>query len=473
MAGLKNLTRVETVRLGHTTWELLDEDGVPIQAFAYFCEKNWDYAFTTQKRYAEVVAGFLDYLIEAKAFGASSAPTKRYLNDVITTYPLLLRDGSRKLWKIISESLELNPENKWIADLCSTFERKPLGQGSFSNTLAAINRFLSLSEMLAVEAYDRAQLLGLEHSDTYSSLISALSGADMLSAVEKRNMRMNSVLGSVIRFRGERLKRPRRLTMPSTHAQDDLRSLDFPIDYVLSLASAATSWRDRALWLLLAASGIRVSEALNLQWSDIDFKNQTIYVLDPRGRRLGEDMTAEERLRFKGRVVSMTYLIQPFRQAFFQALEKYVKHEYVPLRNKSEGNYVFQYVEPELRGKPYVGVSAGALNKSFKAACKRAGVPPPVVGEQKHWTVHTLRHLYGVYMLNDFPVDPKLNRFGLELAEVQVLMGHRNINSTKIYARKKRRSLERLLAQADQYLLGLNEEQLLAIPRDSNGGNCD
>ncbi len=87
MAGLKNLTRVETQRLGHTTWDLIDNDGVPVQAFSYYCEKNWDYAFATQKRYAEVVAGFLDYLVEAKAFGTSLAPTKRHLNEVIDAYP--------------------------------------------------------------------------------------------------------------------------------------------------------------------------------------------------------------------------------------------------------------------------------------------------------------------------------------------------------------------------------------------------
>jgi len=472
MSGLKNFTRVQTTQSGHTTWLLLDEQGIPVPAFSYFCKKNWDYAFATQKRYAEVVAGFLDYLVEANAFGTSSAPSKRYLNEVIDAYPVILRDGTRVVWARTVSSLKQNPENKWLADVSHNLERVPLALSSFSNTLAAINRFLRLSESLAVEAFEQAKLLGLEHKDSFSSLITALSGAERLSELEKRNMRMNSVLGSVMRFRGEGLTRPRRLTTPGAPVQTDLRNLDFPIDYVLPLASAATSWRDRALWLLLAASGIRVSEALNLQWSDIDIKNQKVYVLDPAGRRLGGDMTTQEKARFKGREVSMTYLIQPFRQAFFQALEQYVVSEYVPPRNKSDGDFVFQYVEPGLRGKPYVGVSDSALNKNFKAACERANVPQSNVGK-KHWPQHSLRHLYGVYMVNDFPVAPEKGRFGLELAEVQVLMGHKSIASTRIYARKKRRSIERLLTQADQYLLGLSEGQLLAIPRDPNGDGHD
>lgn len=179
-------------------------------------------------------------------------------------------------------------------------ERKPLAAGSFSNTLAAINRFLRLSESLAIEAYERAKLLGIEHNDTYSSLIAALSGSETLSVAERRNMRMNSVLGSVMRLRGEGMTRPRRLVNPVEPVQLDLRNFDFPLDYVLSLANAATSWRDRCLWLLLAASGIRVSEALNLQWSDIDIQNQKVYVLDPKRRRLGGDLTEQEKYGSRG-----------------------------------------------------------------------------------------------------------------------------------------------------------------------------
>lgn len=472
MGRLKNFTRVETVRLGCSTWELLDDQGEPVEAYSHFCIKNSDYAFATQKRYAEVVASFLDYLAEADAFGTFSAPSKRYLNDVISAYPVLLRDGSRSLGNRVSAALKQNPQDKWLADVCKSLERKPLAASSFSNTLAAINRFLRLSESLAVEAYERATILGVSHQDSYSSLIVALAGTERISPAEKRNMRINSVLGSVIRFRGQGLTRPRRITNPSAPVQIDLRNLDFPLEFVLPLASVANSWRDRALWLLLAASGVRVSEALSIQWSDIDIPNHKVYVLDPRGRRLGGDLTASERVRFKGREVSMTYLIQPFRQAFFLALEQYVKSEFVPPRNRTEGDFVFQYVEAGLRGKPYIGVSDAALSKNFKSACERASVPPPFLGK-KHWTLHSLRHLYGVYMLNDYPVDAENGHFGLNLEEVQVLMGHKRISSTKIYARMKRRSIERLLAQSDQYLMSLDDRQLLDIPRHRVGVSHD
>ncbi len=460
MSALKNVTRVKSVKLGHSTWLLLDDAGMPIEAFSYYCEKNRDFAFSTQKRYAEVVSRFIDYLIEANAFGVPA--TKKHLNAVIDAYPLLLRDGSIGLAEKLRRTIAANTEDEWLLKVAQCLNQPPLRPGSFSNTLAAVNRFLRLSEALAIEAFEKAALAGIKHNDSYNDLIRALSGTTALSAFEVRTMRQNSVLGSVIRFKSEGITRPRRLTTSANPSQDDIHHLDFPMESVLSLAQAATSHRDRSLWLLLAASGIRVSEALNLQWADVNPESQEVHIYDPAGRRLGGDMTPNERVRFKGRTVSMTYLIQPFRQAFFRALEDYVKHEFVPGRNAASCSFVFQYIEPSRRGQALQGISDAALSANFKAACNKAGVP---TDSSRQWTIHSLRHMYGVYMVNDFPVDHALGKYGLELAEVQVLMGHKDIKSTRHYARKKRRVLEHKLRQSDERLFGLANFDLLKLPK--------
>lgn len=456
--GLKNVARVKTTKQGQPTWLLLDKAGIPIEAFSYYCEKNRDFAVSTQKRYAEVVSRFIDYLIEAEAFGVPA--TKKHLNAVIDAYPLLLRDGSKGLEERLNKTIADNPEDGWLLRVAQSLDQSSLRPTSFSNTLAAINRFLRLSEALAIESFEKATLVGIEHNESYKDLIKALSGTTKLSVLEVRNMRHNSVLGSVIRFKSEGLTRPRRVTTSVATTQDDIHHLDFPMEFVMPLARAATSNRDRALWLLLSASGIRVSEALNLQWADVNPETQEIFIYDPAGRRLGSDMTPNERARFKGRTVSMTYLIQPFRQAFFGALEDYIKHEFVPGPDAGSSNLVFQYIEPGRRGQPLRGVSDAALTENFKAACERAGVPTLL---SRQWTLHSLRHMYGVYMLNDFPVDPAAGKYGLELAEVQVLLGHRSISSTRHYARKKRRRLEQKLQQADEQLLGLADSELLQL----------
>ncbi len=72
--------------------------------------------------------------------------------------------------------------------------------------------------------------------------------------------------------------------------------------------------------------------------------------------------------------------------------------------------------------------------------------------------------MYGVYMVNDFPVNPQLGQFGLPLVDVQMMMGHANISSTEHYARTKHRRLEAKLAASDQAMLGMTAEELAALP---------
>ncbi len=126
--SLKNVTREDSVRYGKHTWLLRDADGNPIAAYSYFCEKNRDYAFTTQKRYAEVVALFVDYLIEAQAFGVPA--TKRHLNAVIDAYPILLRDGSAALSERLAESIDQYPEDAWLLEVAQSLRRQPLNESA-------------------------------------------------------------------------------------------------------------------------------------------------------------------------------------------------------------------------------------------------------------------------------------------------------------------------------------------------------
>jgi integrase len=260
------------------------------------------------------------------------------------------------------------------------------------------------------------------------------------------------------------MSRPRRLALRQHGVQDDTHRRDFPIQCVIPLANMATSKRDKALWLFLAASGTRASEARNLQWTDIDPATQEVFIFDPLGRRLGGDMTQQERIRFKGRTVSMTYLIQPFKQLFFEALAEYVNEEYVPSRDERDAGFVFQYIEPRRRGVPYVSASDASLNANFHIACERVSLQlePEMRNVLDGRTLHSLRHMYGVYMVNDFPVDLKEGRFGLELSEVQILMGHKELRTTRHYARPKRQSLQSKLLLADQQLLGSSSNNCVA-----------
>jgi integrase len=455
------VVRVERARHGQRTWELRTLDGETVHAFSVFCERNADYSERTQKRYAETVSRFLDYLFEADVFGRQPV-TSRYLNSVIEAYPLLLRDGSEVTAARVTKRLAETPEDAWLAKVASALRWRPMKPGSFSNTLAAVNRFLALSELLSKEAYEQARVLGIDHHGRRERLIKALEGEVAVSGREIVQMRQNSMLGSVSKFVSKGIKRPRRLKVSTGPVQLDQRNRDFPLAYIDALVNAAQSWRDKALWLLLAASGIRTSEARNLLLDDIDFEQQQVWVLDPSGRRYSAPREVQGQPRFKGRVVATTYLFPPLRQAFYKALEQYLKHEYVPCTKPGQPRYLFQYIEPTRRGQPLINASDAALAKSFKSAGQRAGVPLPPNGDD--WTPHSLRHLYGVYMLNDYPLAPEQGRFGLELVEVQMLMGHANIRSTQVYARSKQHRLVTRLQASDEALLSLAADELALLP---------
>lgn len=456
--ALKNFVRTEVLRQGTTSWRLATHSGVVVPAFDHFCDSLLDYPLATRKRYAEAASRFLDYLVEAGVFGQTAATAKR-LNEVIEAYPRFLRDGSAGLISRI-RARGHTPDDDWLVAVAEALEWKPLK--SQSNTLAAVNRFLSLSETLAREELERAASMGIGGTDSPASLIKALDGHTTLTPHEVARLRQATLLGGVAKYAGKGIRKAKRLRSLDREAQEDLRNKDFPLALLPALLEAANCWRDKALWLLLASSGIRCSEALNLVLDDIDFDLQQVFVLDPAGRRFPLPDALQGEPRFKGRTVATTYLFPPLRQQFFTALRRYLEEEFVPLHVPGQSQFVFQYVEPTMRGQPLVNASDAAMNKPIKAAAMRAGIPGPITGRQ--WTLHSLRHLYGVYMLNDYPIAPAQGRFGIPLTDVQMLMGHKSIKTTAKYARPKIARLVAKLQASDQEMLGLTSAERQLLP---------
>jgi integrase len=419
-------------------------DGVEIPAFSHYCKKILGLATSSHKRYAEVVAHLIEYLIVAKVLGFSAS--RRHINAVLDAYPRILQLGSVSLLRHVQAAK--NPDDAWLIPVLGDLEIEPIADASFSNTLAPINNFLTLSENLAFEAFEKASIMGLNHGEDYRTLFDLLEDHPRLSAIEVQNMRSNSMLGSVIRFRSQGIVRPRGTSSHRRVTDLEAESKAFPFEEVMALANAATSYRDRAFWLGLAASGLRTSEVKALTWDRLNINTQEVFVMDPRGLRFGKDVKREDVLRFKGRATSFTYLIYQFKVAFFEALALYVRHEYVPQKGLGP-HYIFQYVDTARRGQPFIDASDAAILKNFQSCCERARISPRLNGGS--WAPHSLRHMYAVYMHNDLPLED--GTFGLSLAEVSALIGHASVISTAIYARKKRDLLRSKIQSADQILM--------------------
>lgn len=460
--ALRYVKRKEIASQGTHTWALIGPDGCGISVFDEFCRRIKDYAYATKRRYIVVVSRFIDFLYAVRVLG-EGAVTKRVVNEAIDHYLLLLRYGeniSFSMGNATQKSYEPGDQRKEAAlrEIAHRLRIKPLKR--WDNTIAALNRFLRVCENLEHEAHEiaivRAKIertVVQASTVDYMPLLEAIAGSKFLSESEVRHIRYASMLGGVIRYRAGELQRPRGLSAGRKRgAQQHLDVLDFPMNWFKNLLTASTTWRDRALWALLAASGIRRSEALNMTWDLIDINAEQVYVLDPDLLRYGRDVQTMERAdRFKGRTVSWTYLRMPYRQQFFEILLQYRRYEYILPADGN--NFVFQYLQSQYRGKPLREAADSTLNELFTDAVARAGVPPPSARlKGNRWTVHSLRHAYGMYMLNDFRV-PGQPYPGLTEAEVQQLMGHKDINSTRIYARPKKERLMQKLEAHDQAVL--------------------
>ena len=143
--------------------------------------------------------------------------------------------------------------------------------------------------------------------------------------------------------------------------------------------------RDRLILELLYATGVRVSELINIKISDIDISNQSIKILG------------------KGKKERIVY----FNDVACNLLNKYFGI-YNSL-NKKNLDYLF------LNKKGDKLTTAGIsyiLNKIIKKVCFN-----------KHITPHMLRHSFATHLLNN----------GCDLLTVQELLGHSSISTTGIY----------------------------------------
>ncbi len=149
----------------------------------------------------------------------------------------------------------------------------------------------------------------------------------------------------------------------------------------------AMYWRDRGILEVLYATGMRVSELVNLRVGDLDLNGAICTVFG------------------KGSKERLVPLGGPARTS----LERYLRQVRTRLdEGKGEGKVFLNH-----RGHP---LSRAAVWEMVKKYTKRAGVQGKV-------SPHTFRHSFATHLLEG----------GADLAAVQELLGHADISTTQIY----------------------------------------
>lgn len=161
------------------------------------------------------------------------------------------------------------------------------------------------------------------------------------------------------------------------------------IDLLLSQADPrdAKGCRDKAMLELLYATGIRVSELINLNTDDINYEVGIIRCAGNKGER-----------------------VIPVYHTALLAVQAYVKRvRYLCVADDQEKSL-------------FVNMSGQRLSrqgfwKIIKQYAKQAGI-------KKDITPHTLRHSFAAHLLEN----------GAQLKDIQEMLGHSDISSTQVYA---------------------------------------
>ena len=162
-----------------------------------------------------------------------------------------------------------------------------------------------------------------------------------------------------------------------------------PADELAAFTATLHTWRDRALVALLVGAGLRLSEALGLRLADLDWGGRQVFVRRGKGGRQRWAMAPEPA---------------------WAALKTYVDTER-PEPESSE-NHTFVVLHGHHRGQP---LTANAVQSIFRRHRVEAGAPNVMP--------HRLRHTCGT----------DLHRAGMPLEFLQEQLGHRRIDSTRLY----------------------------------------
>jgi integron integrase len=186
---------------------------------------------------------------------------------------------------------------------------------------------------------------------------------------------------------------------------------------------ACLAGKNRLMIELIYGAGLRLMELAGLRIKDIDFDSQTIFIRSGKGdkdratllpgtliNRLMEHLDHVKALHEKD-------LAAGYGEVY---LPDAVGRKYP----KAGKEWAWQYVFPAatLSIDPQSGrigrhhISDKAIQLAFKKALTQSGIP-------KHASVHTLRHSFATHLLMN----------GVNIREVQELLGHKNVETTMIY----------------------------------------
>ncbi|MDD5412003.1 MAG: site-specific tyrosine recombinase XerD [Methylobacter sp.] len=269
-------------------------------------------------------------------------------------------------------------------------------QGLSENTLSAYGsdlrifaKWLTGRSMLEVDGGDLSGFL----ASRYKEGIGNRSSARILSSLRRfygYYVRENSItVDPTALIEAPHIGRP----LPASLSEKDVELLlDAPE------VTSPLGFRDRTMLEMLYATGLRVSELVNLKFEQISFRQGVVRIIG-KGNKERLVPVGEE---------AMSWLESYMSQARKDILgERQCDFLFVTNRGDSMTRQAFWHI--------------------IKRHAKKAGI-------NKELSPHTLRHAFATHLLNH----------GADLRVVQLLLGHSDLSTTQIYTHIARERLKEL-----------------------------
>ena len=218
------------------------------------------------------------------------------------------------------------------------------------------------------------------------------------------------MLSSLKRFYGWCLRERHIKADPTIRLDPPKRAPRFPktlseadVEALLAAPDVATplGMRDRAMFEVLYASGLRVSELVGLKVFEVNLDAGVVRVMGKGSK---------ERL-------------VPLGEEAVDWVRRYMNDSRSSLLKKNSSDNLF-----------VTGRGSGMTRQAFWQNIKRYGARA-VPG--KHFSPHVLRHAFATHLINH----------GADLRVVQMLLGHADISTTQIYTHVARERMKQLHAK--------------------------
>lgn len=313
----------------------------------------------------------------------------------------------------IDEAVRLNNPNKAAGALADQNELPEIHSRDRDENMTRENAVQKLENELRSRRYSKSTVRSyIYHVEKFIEFIAKPScytteddiKSYVLTLAKDSNFStssMNIAINAIKFFLSEVLEKNYIISVIKRPRKDKKLPVILSCEEIKKLLAAVNNFKHNLLLKIIYSSGLRVGEAVNLKFQDIDFDRRTLNVRAGKGR--------------KDRYTIIS-------NAALDSLK-------IHMQTYKPGDWIFPGTDAK---KPITTRTAEYI---FKTALKKAQI-------KKNAAIHALRHSFATHLLES----------GVDIRYIQQLLGHVNLKTTEIYTHISTKHIEKIVSPLDNIL---------------------